>query len=156
MKKLTIALLLLQSACYSQEKDTAIKEPDPTTEEEYNYIVNGYRDQVYKGLDMKKGYRFIDIGPEETVIDRSYTFTFKALMREANGEVAGILVKAHSANSGNTYYLCIPHDNQALIEKYWTALSGWDGNINRAYAKIVSLYMNRYITTLMEMAKQKQ
>ncbi len=105
----------------------------PTTEEEYNYITKGYATQVADGLDMKKGYHFHDVFD---VRRGNYQFISKELIRESNDQVAGILVIAKSLTWNRTYYLCIPHDNGVLVERYWNDIAQWDREMSIMYSQV--------------------
>lgn len=90
MRPTFLALLFLINVVgFSQESQNS------TTEEEYNYMTKGYRVQTESGLDMKKGYRF---GEYEVIPVGNYSFEVKPLIREAQNELAGILVisKSHT------------------------------------------------------------
>jgi hypothetical protein len=150
MKKLFLILIAsftLNSNIYSQD----INPSAPTTEEEYNYVTKGYKVQTESGLDMKKGYDFGEIA-EETIGD--YKFTVMCLIRVPKKEVAALLVKTKSANSGKTYYFCIPHDNLELSERYYQDLSGWDYNITKAYSYLISTKLSEIVALANEMEKK--
>jgi hypothetical protein len=150
MKKLILILitgLALNSNIYSQD----INSSAPTTEEEYNYVTKGYKVQTESGLDMKKGYDFNEVA-EETLGD--YKFTVMCLIRVPKKEVAALLIKTKSANSGKTYYFCIPHDNPDLNERYYQDLNGWDYGITKAYCYLMSTKLSEIIALANEMEKK--
>ena len=150
MKKLFLILIsgfALTSNIYSQD----INSSDPTTEEEYNYVTKGYKAQIESGFDMKKGYDFGEI-LEENLGD--YQFTVMCLIRVSKKEIAALLVKTKSANSGKTYYFCIPHDNPELNEKYYQDLSGWDYSITKAYSYLMSTKLSDMYALTNEMEKK--
>lgn len=130
---------------YSQELPTG------TTEEEYNYLSKGYKVQIESGLDMKKGYIFENFGE---VKQTNYSFTFKLLIREAEKEVAGILVVTKSEISGNTYYVAIPVNNKDLMSKYYAVLSSWDESLTTVYCYVISGYFATLTSTAMELDKK--
>ena len=123
----------------------------PTTEEEYNYITRGYATQVAEGLDMKKGYHFIELANTKV---NNYTFTTKVLMRDAADEVAGVLVVVYSEVWKKTYYLCIPHGNNALAERYFSDLNAWDKPITQAYCQLMSVGFGGAIASMHQMEKK--
>lgn len=149
MKKLFIILiagLTLSPTLYSQDYQSA-----PTTEEEYNYVTKGYKTQIESGLDMKKGYKFQELG-EEAIGD--YEFTIMCLIRTSSNEVAALLIKTKSENSGKTYYFCIPHDNSDLSERYFKDLSGWDYGITKAYSYFLSTKLGDIVAVANEIEKK--
>lgn len=79
-----------------------------TTQEEYNYLTKGYKEQIEKGLDMKKGYSFKDLGTFEyksgIELRRS---EFKALMKEGDSKYRAILL-IYRRVGADPYYVCIP------------------------------------------------
>ena len=82
-----------------------------TTEEEYNYMTKGYKIQVESGLDMKKGYEFIDLG-ESSIYWNNRTIerkvTVKLLVRTATKEGCGFLLIMRRPDTQYTSYMCIP------------------------------------------------
>jgi YHS domain-containing protein len=149
MKKIILILITgfaLNTNIYAQD----INPPSPTTEEEYNYVTKGYKVQTESGLDMKKGYEFGQI-LEETFGD--YNFNVMCLIRVPKKEIAALLVKTKSANSGKTYYFCIPNDNEELNERYFQDLSGWDYAITKAYCYLMTTKLSEIIAISNEMEK---
>ena len=130
------ALLLISSLSFVQGQTS------PTTEEEYNYVTKGYKIQNDAGLDMKKGYELQSFGQYN---EGSYSFEFRILFRTTSKEIAGIMVIAKSQSWGNTYYLCIPHENDYLKQRYNSFLDSWDGNICRAYSKVLSHHLSKIV-----------
>ena len=89
-----------------------------TTQEEYNYVTKGYKDQIEKGGDMKKGYRFVDITESSFATGSSVQrkCNFKALFKEGKNKPCAILCIYTRSDNGFTDYLCIPtHDAQKEI-----------------------------------------
>jgi hypothetical protein len=107
----------------------------PPLPKKFNYITKGYATQVADGLDMKKGYHFHDVFD---VRRGNYEFTAKELIRESSDQLAGVLVIAKSLTWNKTYYLCIPHDNNALVEKYWNDIGQWDREMSIMYSQVFS------------------
>ncbi len=127
--------------------------PAPTTEEEYNYLTKGYRVQIESGLDMKKGYAFIDHGE---VKQGYYTFQFKNLLREEKNELAGILVITKSEISGKSYYICIPINNTELLGRYYNDINAWDESLTTAYCYVISAYLGTITSAAFELDKAKK
>jgi len=156
MKTLTTTLLLLLClTAFGQfgPDTTSSGGLNPTTIEEYNYLTKGYKVQIESGLDMKKGYTFIDIGQ---VKQGSYSFDIKGLIREAKKEVAGILVVAKSGISGRTYYVCIPINNYELFGKYYNDINAWDEAMTTAYCYVISAYYGETTAGIFELEKAKK
>lgn len=87
-----------------------------TTLEEYNYVTKGYKETVEKGLDLKKGYRFVDLHENYTTntsdkgtIKR--TMLFKGLYRDGENTPCAIMVIYNRSDNGFKEYVCIPHFN---------------------------------------------
>lgn len=117
--KLYVVFLVLIVCSYiplnAQSSDQSL--PKPTTEEEYNYLSKGYKIQIESGLDMKKGYSFIDLSPEngfglsfkdsqKGTITR--TIKYKALMRDGEDKPCAILCILERKDTGYKNYICIP------------------------------------------------
>lgn len=90
-----ISLLTLKSYCQTVA---------PTTTEEYNYLIKGYKTMLEAGLDMKKGYSFKELG---TFTNSSRNCNFKALYRDKETKPCGILC-VFKRLDGGLCYLCIP------------------------------------------------
>lgn len=143
--KLTSLLLLILCSFGAIAQKIA-----PTTEEEYNYCVRGYKTMLAEGLDMKKGYRFENIFEKG---EGGYSFNLKLFMREDKKEVAAILVIAKSP-WGNTYYHCIPYDNEMLLNKYWSDLGAWDKPMLLSFTKLITAYFGALLPNVNEIQKQ--
>lgn len=85
---------------------------------------------------MKKGYHLKDLA---TIRQSNYEFGLKMLIRESTNEIGGILVITKSLVWNKVYYMCIPHGNQALTNRYWADLNAWDRPISIAYGEIMSV-----------------
>ncbi|MEN9686752.1 MAG: hypothetical protein RLZZ28_2538 [Bacteroidota bacterium] len=143
--KLTLLLIILFTYL-----STFCQKPAATTEEEYNYCVRGYRTMLTEGLDMKKGYHF------ESLFDKTegnYSFDAKLFIRDDKKEVAAILIVAKSNAWGNVYYHCIPHDNERLLNAYWSDLAAWDRPMLFSFAKVMTSYHGSLIPAINEMQK---
>lgn len=99
MKRFTLAFLFtfLSSLCSAQE----------TTEEEYNWMVNGYKNMIKNGEDMKKGYSFIDT-KEYAEARGDYAFTYKFLQRDKDKTLAGVVLIMKTKSTGKSSYYGIP------------------------------------------------
>lgn len=152
MKILTVAIVLSTitiATCSAQNRIIPVSQP--TTEEEYNYVTRGYAAQISEGLDMKKGYNFKDLG---TVQQGNYSFTIKILLREATNEVAAQLIIVKSLQWNHTYYICVPHGNQQLENRYAGDVSNWDLPLTRAYMQLFTLGWGAAVANLYEAEKR--
>ena len=90
-----------------------------TTMEEYNYISKGYKIQLESGLDMKRGYKIIDI--ETFKVEHSSwhrAITFKVLVREEPESPAAIIMIVERSDSNYKAYYCIPlYDSDETVWK---------------------------------------
>jgi hypothetical protein len=82
-----------------------------TTQEEYNYITKGYKVQMESGLDMKKGYSFIEFGNwglKHGIENRQCEFI--GLVRQGHTKPCAIMMiyKRTDITNGATFYICIP------------------------------------------------
>lgn len=96
-----------------------------TTQEEYNYLTEGYKEQLEKGLDVKRGYKFGE-GKQVYVSgnDGKFTFDFKPLIREVDNKVAAISVRIQVDKAINSdIFLCIPIDNPELQKQFEKTVS---------------------------------
>lgn len=130
MKKLFYLLLFFTISNFAQQSNetTLSSNLNGTTLEEYNYLSKGYKDQIDKGLDMKKGYILknvisdfsdaISFSPEQTYKRHS---EFKLLFKEGDSKPCAILMILtvyHKSKLNATHYFCIPTYNSNL----WTNL----------------------------------
>jgi len=132
--KCTLTILFLMACFFSIAQQS--KQGFATTNEEYNYLTTGYKIQIESGLDMKKGYSFNNMLEREL---GAYTFNIKSLIRDSSHQVAALLVIVHSSVSGKDYYVCLPHHNQELTNKYWAVMNTWDRPILIAYSQVIGL-----------------
>lgn len=95
MKKIIVLIVfVLPFVCKAQ-----------TTVEEYNYLTKGYAIQIESGLDMKAGYKMINV-----------TDYIKKLVRIRDESIAGYLyistfpyTDENEMTYQHTEYICIPH-----------------------------------------------
>ncbi len=78
-----------------------------TTEEEYNWMVSGYKNMIKDGNDMKKGYSFIETR-EYSESRGDYSFTYKFLQRDKDKALAGVVLVMKIASTGKVNYYGIP------------------------------------------------
>ncbi|WP_277016467.1 hypothetical protein [Flavobacterium lindanitolerans] len=113
MRNYLLLLFFLPLISFSQNQIS-------TTDEEYNYLTKGIREQRYNGLDMKKdGYTlelFFETKPnfKGNKSDVSYKFrTFK----NTKGDVKAISIEMVFKPTSSNYY-CIPINNPELFKMY--------------------------------------
>ena len=83
MKNIIIAILLMAALPLCAQ----------TTQEEYNYLTKGYKTQIESGLDMKKGYKFIDYGVYEIKEgNQTRQCEFKGLIKDGQTKPCAVLM----------------------------------------------------------------
>lgn len=121
-----LAALLLSALCHGISFAQ-------TSLEEYNYVTKGYALQIQGGLDMKRGYYFVDSGQFEVPYSGfSRSSTIKILHREADSAPCATMLIHRRTDTNFIKYVCIPHvDSGSEIWKkakddYWAAMYDWD------------------------------
>lgn len=137
MKKtiLLLFIILLTNLSFAQNNNSSAKESTSTSQEEYNYMIKGYQIQISSGLDMKIGYNLKNID----IIKRgNYSFSFNALIRSKEEQIAGILIIGNSSVSGKDYYLGMPINNNGLQTDFENDIRKWDESMTTAFAQSLS------------------
>ncbi len=108
--KLIIVLVLSPYFLFSQ-----------TTEEEYLYVTYGYKEQLLKGLDDKKGYSWKQTLEYKFVYDNEKLighksslslFTFEGLYRSGESRpcaIVSIYRKDENMKKRDGIFICLPH-----------------------------------------------
>ena len=78
----------------------------------------------------------------------------KLLIRESTNEIGGILVITKSLTWNKIYYMCIPHGNQELLNRYWADLNTWDRPISVAYGQVMSALFGGLMNATYDMEKK--
>lgn len=99
-----------------------------TTLEEYNYVTKGYQIQKESGLDMKKGYRLIELHQNSTIIKTKTdvrllgsdkyanvkrAMSFRGLYRDGENAPCAIMIAYKRLDNGFVQYLCVPHKDSS-------------------------------------------
>lgn len=122
-----------------------------TTPEEYLYITLGYKEQLQKGLDDKKGYSWKRLYQHKFVNDngklvgkkvRISFFEFEGLYRTGEPKpcgVVGIYRETEGTPKKDGMFWCLPHaksgqDIVAKADKYFAEEVGFDKALLEAYA----------------------
>ena len=136
MKKLIYILLLIPAVILAQGKTT-------TTEEEYNYLLNGFKLQLENGGDMKAGY---DVVKNEEIVTDNFTTTSYFLKELASNKVKAILyiMKRDKKTEKNTYYFCVPFNNPILYEKFLKDVEGTGIVAGFYFDKILCKDLSKY------------
>lgn len=138
-KSQSLNALLLGNEQSPKNKASSAKFQSPTTEEEYNYMVNGYKTSIQNGTGIKQGYS-VKKSESPVSIGRFYTFNFTPLLR-SDGTFAGIIVNAHSTLDGiYDYWYGLPFKNEQLFDKFYTSFSSLDQNIAQAFLSAFVYY----------------
>ncbi len=101
----------------------------PTTEDEYNYMVN-YQSTLAEGADIKKGYSIVN--NKDKLTFGKYSFKFISLFR-SNNSFAGLIVKAHSDASGKDLWYGIPFKNKVLFKNFCNKIANYDEAMAKAF-----------------------
>ena len=127
MKKiLYFSFLLISFTTFSQNENTSVS---GTTQEEYNYLTKGYKDQIEKGLDMKKGYILKNVDEDfsntlttvENNIRKPITRKneFKLLFRENEELPCAILMITVRVDNNVKQYFCLPSHKSSLWNDFY-------------------------------------
>ena len=111
MKKILFLLALTFSGfVFSQEQIS-------TTEEEYNYLTQGYKISLETGSDFKKGYELKKI--EEDVYF-SFKITYSLLIHSESKKTKAVLITIikEKDKKDKEEYLCLPINNDKLFKKF--------------------------------------
>ena len=142
--KFMIAFLLSSYCLFSQ-----------TTEDEYLYVTYGYKEQLLKGLDDKKGYSWKEILEYKFVYDNEKLighrssislFTFEGLYRMGESKpcaIVSIYRKDENMKKRDGVFTCIPHpksgsDIYAKMETYFKEKVDFNALLMRYYALALS------------------
>ena len=118
MKRLKlICLFLLTGFCFTHAQ--TIK---PTTEEEYNIGLAGYKMFLQMKVEIKKGYKIVDL---TTVEYGDRKAEFKGLQRDGENKPCAVLL-IYSKVRGAPEYYCIPTPDapEVLWDRFRTAITG--------------------------------
>ncbi len=126
-----------------------------TSEEEYLYVTYGYKEQLLKGLDDKKGYAWKQILEYKFVYDNEKLighksnlslFTFEGLYRIGESKpcaIVSIYRKDENMKKRDGVFICIPHpksetDIYAKMETYFKEKVDFNALLLRYYALALS------------------
>jgi len=100
-----------------------------TTVEEYNYITKGYKIQIESGLDMKKGYEFVDFGSHEEGIRKAELKALYRIKSDENKEIAAYMI-IYKKQGSPSEYICVPHPNSSREMKLYYLIQLYDFKSN--------------------------
>jgi len=106
-----------------------IKSFTQTTLEEYNYVTKGYKIQIESGLDMKKGYEFIDLGSKEVGTRKAELKALHRIKNNGDKEIAAYMV-VYKKQGLKTEYICVPHPESTEEIKLMYAFQLYDFKSN--------------------------
>ena len=144
--KLKLILILLLSPCFLLSQ---------TTEEEYLYVTYGYKEQLLKGLDDKKGYAWKQILEYKFVYDNEKfighksslsLFTFEGLYRSGESRpcaIVSIYRKDENIKKRDGVFICLPHPKSdsgvyAKMEAYFKDKVDFNAVLQRYYILALS------------------
>ncbi len=112
MKKLLFTLLFPLLAI-SQDKIS-------TSEEEYNYLTQGYKLHLENGSDLKKGYVLNKVNEYIGGMDNQFNISHYYFIETESNKTKAILfiVKKEKGDKDKTKYLCLPINNNELFKKF--------------------------------------
>ena len=120
------------------------KVSQPTTEIEYNYMINGYKNHITDGSDFKKGYK---INERKTRIVNfknnmsNYEFTFLPFMRDDNSCAGTIVrIKSDGSWSGGTYYYGISNSKGELLDRFFNEKSKQGPRVLSSFLQAIIQY----------------
>lgn len=119
MKKIIFgaALVLLSTFSFAQDQPVT-KEKVVTTEEEYNFLTQGYAITKKTGGDIKAGYELKAATSQKfEEFEVSYS-TFKHVQSNKVKAIL-IIVKKDKDKDDKIRYLCLPFNNPALLQDFW-------------------------------------
>ena len=118
-KLILIALLVtLTASIYAQ-----------TTNEEYDYLTKGYKEDIAKGRGLKKGYELKHINcffSNQTYVDVRAFYRLK----DSKKEKAAYMIVYKSPDLDSEYYCSpSPKSDTAVVDKYWKQLNEFNPTV---------------------------
>jgi len=111
MKKLLFFLAFTFSGfTFSQEQVT-------TTEEEYNYLTQGYKISLENGTDLKKGYELKKI-QEDVYSNYKYVYYYFIHSESKKTKAIFVTITKEKGKKDKEEFLCIPINNEELFKKF--------------------------------------
>src|SRR5690606_27050427 len=88
-----------------------------TTDEEYNYLTQGYPLSLESGQDFKDGYELKEFN---SITIKDYSYNLSYFIHSETNKVKAILIIAKKIKSGKdkVQYLCLPINSDKLFLKY--------------------------------------
>jgi len=142
MKSLYFFILLF-NVCFltnAQEYNS-----EPTKEEEYNSAIESYKKLKENNTESENGFKL-----ERLFSESVYEYKFRAysIIRENTNQVAVVIIEISSSINDEKKYLCIPHGNKKLNEKYLQEVKLLDGDLSKSYASLISIYFTDILLKL--------
>lgn len=92
-----------------------------TTETEYNYLVNGYEDDLKNGKEVKSGYSLDLLQEMET---KNFKFKFFNFIKIEDSTSRAVYFRIEKKGKSKTRNLCIPFNNNDLLAKFIASYNG--------------------------------
>ncbi len=117
MKKIKLLFLLLLTVGFIKGQSIA-----PTTAEEYNIGLAGYKMYLQMKVEIKKGYKINDL---QTFEYGERKAEFKGLYRDGENRPCAVVI-VYSKMRGSPEYYCIPTPDspEALWDRFRTSITG--------------------------------
>lgn len=110
-----LILLCFTFQAFGQEELKTINEKlaaMQTTQKEYDYMMEGYKEQKDYALNMKPGYT---LGNFYSAKINGFTFTARDLIRKETDQYVGTIIHIKAGN-GAEEYVAIPYMNEDLMD----------------------------------------
>ena len=139
MKKIVLVMMLVSTIGNAQVQEPTEEVPQGSnkelTQDEYNYLTKGLRDQEEKGLDVKTGYYFTKVSNRTF---GKYTFTTRTFIKSEGKMLKAFSIKIESKVSGSTYYLALPLYGNRFLQEYADQVVKFDANLQNYYSIYLS------------------
>ncbi len=124
------------------------------TQQEFNYLNKGLRDQEEKGLDMKKGYQLENIGNREV---GGYLFEGSVFIEEEFKTYKAISVKITLKSTRKVlHYLVFPLHGNEYSQQYFDRIWNFDATLKQCTLIYTSYLFKDFFNATVELANSKQ
>ncbi len=111
-----------------------------TSQEEYDYVTKELKEQLVKGLELKKGYTLEEFLKSD-MSEESWDITFYLFKKEdVKTPVAIVLVSRSSISYLGSFFYCIPAINSKseIWEKFKESIKGFEDCLTYEYSLALS------------------
>lgn len=161
MKKiLSIVMLSMAFLSFSQNDASAVEPaveyvaPVETSLKEYLYFTKGYKTDLEQGKDILQGYT-LEPGLSKRI--ENYNFNFQYVY-DSTKTLKAVSVQIKSNLTNNNYFLCIPINNEGLLDEHYKQIKTFGLPLIQAYSlALVENYSSsiiNYVDLLKTVQKQ--